>query len=72
MGKARMEDGMGEWIEWSGGKQPVADDVIVEVKLGVDGDSQKIDTGEASVWLWEHEKFAVLGDYHLTAYRVVA
>ncbi|WP_313666125.1 hypothetical protein [Shinella sp.] len=26
----RQEDG---WIEWSGGKQPVADDVLIEVVL---------------------------------------
>lgn len=53
------------WIEWEGGKCPVAEDAIVDVKFGdgeVDGPST------AGGWDWVHRTAGLGGD--IIAYRL--
>lgn len=52
------------WIKWSGGEQPVADVVVVEVRYG----EGTTDRGAAENWSWKHCGDAA-GD--IVEYRVV-
>ena len=56
----------GEWKRHRGGKQPVADDVRVEVKLR-DGDVQE---AKASAFLWNHSDCDVYAN--IMQYRIVS
>lgn len=56
----------GEWKRHRGGKQPVADDVVVEVKLR-DGDSQQ---ARASAFLWYHNQCDTYAN--IMQYRVIS
>lgn len=65
MSERRAEDG---WIEWAGGKQPIGDDVLIEVKLR-DGTIYN-DTG--SELAWSHDRHRKYADTDIIAYRVVS
>lgn len=55
-----------EWIEWHGGEQPVADDVVVEVKLR-DDEPKNAGKGLAKEWSW----LSLECDADIIAYRVI-
>lgn len=57
------------WIEWAGGVQPVADDVMVEV---LDKDRRISCIHGASAFRWQHGAHGEGNDgYDIIAYRVV-
>jgi len=69
---------MGEWIEWSGGKQPVADGTMVRVRFA-DGEEQDADardmrdlSGDDDYNWWEHRDCDGWQDCYVAAYRVLA
>lgn len=61
---ATAERRLAGWVKWSGGKQPVADVVVVEVRYGEGTE----DCGLALEWDWRHHGDAA-GD--IVEYRVI-
>ena len=61
---------MSDWIEWHGGEQPVADEVVVEVKLR-NGTVLGEDPPEFYRWTNSSTK-DVCYEYDIIAYRIVS
>lgn len=55
---------MSDWIEWNGGEQPVADDVMVEVRFR---NEKEVDADPAGIYRWNHA--GTTSD--IIAYRVI-
>lgn len=54
---------MSDWIEWTGGHQPVKDDQVVEVRLR--NGMQYTDTGDELRWSRRNDR-------DIVAYRIVS
>lgn len=60
----QQELGYGDWIEWGGGKQPIADGREVAIKLR---DGKVMTETLSDCWVWSHG-----GDYDdIIAYRII-
>ena len=57
---------MNDWIEWNGGKCPVADGTIVDLKFR---DGEEVRSANPDVWCWSHLSDDVSNQ--VVAYRVV-
>lgn len=57
---------MSEWIEWNGGRCPVGDDVIIDVRYGFGREEYSVRAGDAC--FWAHD---VRPEAYIIAFRVV-
>jgi hypothetical protein len=58
----------GGWIEWKGGKQPVADEVTVDIKYN-NGKFFRTKADYTSLWEWDNEYEN--GNWNVVAYRII-